>query len=177
MTVWADLPTVQQSLQLAWLRYLERFSAPLPLSTESIKSFMSLWNGTTVQDPHTSSIVDCAYDATRHFWYAIFCCGDFPCVTMPIIVHIKSSNKREHCFITWQLVVLCRLTFATRAPYLPFCTDNRGAICNFQPPVSLVSMQIHSFIQVKTEIISNVCIYLPIYSLSLSCIIAFFCFK
>lgn len=41
---------------------------------------------------------------------------------------IKSSNKKEHRFIKWPLVLLyTRLKWATGAPTLPVCTD-RGAV-------------------------------------------------
>lgn len=41
---------------------------------------------------------------------------------------IKSSNKKEHCFITWTLVVLFSLTLETHASSLPVCSDSRGVI-------------------------------------------------
>ena len=49
-------------------------------------------------------------------------------------VSVKSSNKKEHCFIVWTLAVL-----ATYAPNLPVCIDCRGAVATFTAGLHLNS--------------------------------------
>lgn len=40
----------------------------------------------------------------------------------------KPLNKKEHCFITRQLAVLCQLKLVTCAPTLLVCTDVRRVL-------------------------------------------------
>ena len=42
------------------------------------------------------------------------------------MLSMKSSNEKHHCFITWSLMMLYRLSSATQAHNLPDCTDIRG---------------------------------------------------
>lgn len=125
------------------------WNAPLPRRSELQGVAVEIspyWNGKTLHgDPHTLSVVVASIYVNRFFQHGVLSCTDFSCVTEANVVHtmppaiylmliekrgrlkvihsfalsIKSSDKKQHCFVAW--FQRCYIGWTSKCVKMPGC--------------------------------------------------------
>lgn len=97
-------------------------SYPCP-SEQSCKGYYSLWNGTTLKDPHTSSVEV----TSGHFQQGFFCCDDS---SLPVLLRCLLQFSEEKA---WRLVIRsqCQWSHQIKKNAAFLLTANVGELCSY----------------------------------------------